>query len=80
MNAKLILIGLVSLAVLPSCMTPSSQLLQASADAKQRYIETHATVAQGASDDAGQYIARNTANDRLTLQPSTEQTAYLYGR
>jgi hypothetical protein len=76
MNGKLILIGLVSLAVLPSCMTPSSQILRANAEAKQHYLETTATVAQGASDDVGQYIARDTANERLTMQTPV-QTAYL---
>ena len=84
MNAKLILIGLVALVTLPSCMTPANQILRANADAKQHYLETTATVAQGASDEVGQYIARNIAkdtdNDRLTMQtPAQEpvQTAYL---
>jgi hypothetical protein len=78
MNSKLILIGLVALVALPSCTTPATQILRANAEAKQHYLETTATVAQGASDDIGKYIARNTASERLTLQPSTEeQTAYL---
>jgi hypothetical protein len=83
MNAKLILIGLVALVTLPSCMTPANQILRANADAKQHYLETTATVAQGASDEVGQYIARNIAKDadeRLTMQtPAQEpvQTAYL---
>ncbi len=76
MNGKLLIVGIVCLAALPSCMHPVDQVLNANAEAKRQALLASGSVSQGACDDVGQYSSRNNdAAQRLTLASNAEPTA-----
>jgi len=80
MRGKLILVGFVCLAALPSCMHPVEQTMRASMEARQQQLMATGSVSQGASDDVGKYY-QNDRNSlaQLTMQQSPDSlTANLY--
>lgn len=76
MVAKIVALGILSLAVLPSCMHPVDRVLHARAEAREASFEARGDIARGACDDVGQYIAKNMQGQRLTLS-SAEQVSLL---
>ena len=72
MKARILILGVCSFIVLPSCMHPVEQALH---QQKQRQLELHGTIAMGACDGVGQYIAGNLGDQRLTLSVAPQITA-----
>jgi hypothetical protein len=72
MVGRMMIAGLVSIVVLPSCMHPVDHVLQVRAEQKRLHIEATGSVSQGACDDVGQYIAGNLSKDRLTMNGTAQ--------
>ncbi|HVS73020.1 MAG TPA: hypothetical protein VHQ47_17325 [Phycisphaerae bacterium] len=67
MKTRVLVLGVIGFVALPSCMNVADRMTDARTKQHQAQLEANGTVARGACDDLGQYIAGNLGDSRLTL-------------
>ncbi|HVX85540.1 MAG TPA: hypothetical protein VH253_12225 [Phycisphaerae bacterium] len=75
MKTRILVLGVIGFVALPSCMNVADRLSDARTRQHQAQLEATGTVASGACDDLGQYIAGNLGDSRLTLDASAVTVA-----
>ncbi len=77
MTPRILIIPIALAALtLPSCMTPVNNVLRAKSEARLSHLES-TPVTEGACDSLGQYIAKNTAAERVASRDAEPKARYL---
>ncbi len=71
MKARVLVLSVSALVLLPSCMSPVQHALRIQQEQRRAALEADGRVAQGAGDEVGSGIAGDLFSGRLTLDVSS---------
>jgi hypothetical protein len=74
MKTRILIVSVMGFIALPSCMNTAGRLSSIRDRQHQVELEATGTVARGACDDIGQYIAGDVMASRLTLDVTPQVT------